>query len=176
MSCPRRPVRFDYIGDVLTEVDRLAASPYQRAGQWNLVQIATHLAGAFELSLDGFGTPPPSLPRVLVGKIILRVILLTRRIPTGRPLAQKFAPAADTDPAAAIARLRTAIDRLHSTTRLHRALAHLETPSAPLATHPFFGRMSPNTWTAFHLVHCAHHLSFLTPASEIAQAPTEKTI
>lgn len=150
MPYPRRRLRFASLAGVLPEVERLSVMPYRRVGQWNLAQICAHLAGAFELSMNGFGKPAPRGMRALAGKLILRVVLFSHRIPTGRPLAQEHIPPAETDPVEAISRLRAAIGRF---------AAH----TGPLAMHPLFGRMSAEKWTAFHLVHCGHHLSFLVP-------------
>jgi hypothetical protein len=42
------------------------------------------------------------------------------------------------------------------------AIAAYESYDGELAPHPFFGKISRDTWREIHLIHMAHHLSFLS--------------
>ncbi len=146
----RRNLQFDGFNGVCAELDRLRASGYERGGKWDLAQVCDHLAFFMRESLDGFTFRVPWLLKVLFGRFVLRRILNRRRMKDGAPTPQKPLPAAGGDEAAAVARLKQVIGRLQ---------AH----SGELRDSPFFGHLTPEQWRELHLIHCAHHLGFLSP-------------
>jgi hypothetical protein len=147
---PKRNLEFRELSEVLPEVDRLHTAGYEKAGTWDLAQTCDHLAYFIEATLDGANFRVPWLVKVLFGRIALRSILKHRRMREGATTPQKPLPAPGGDEAAAVTRLKRAIERL---------LAH----QGELHDSPFFGHLTPEQWRELHTIHCAHHLAFLVP-------------
>ena len=154
----RRILRFETFDDALAEVDRLAARPYGRAGEWDLAQVCDHLADAFDSSVRGFEYRAPWLFRMLVGPLALRYIFARGNITVRGPLPRQFDPRPGTDAAASIAQLRA-------------ALRAYEAHTGPMVAHPFFGPMTRAAWDRLLLLHMARHLGFLVPKSAPAESP-----
>ena len=147
----QRNIAFADYTEVLAEVDRLHRGGYEKLGQWDLAQICDHLTYFMLASLDGAKFKVPWLLKVLLGRLVLRRILKTRRMKPGAPTPQKPLPAAGGDPEAAVIRIKQTVARLQ---------AH----HGELVASPFFGYLSPEQWRDLHLIHCAHHLGYLQPA------------
>ena len=135
---------------VIAEVQRLQRDGYDCAGNWNLCQACDHLTYFIEASLDGPKFRTPWLLKVLLGRMVLRRILRSRRMKSGAPTPQKPLPPADGDVATAVSRLERAIQRLEG----HAGEFH---------DSPFFGHLTPQQWRELHLIHCNHHLGYLVP-------------
>lgn len=148
---PARRLDFRTWEQVLAEVDRLAATGCTRTGAWDLGQVCVHLALPIEGTIDGVNLPATWLQRHVLGPIIKRVLFRTRHIPRGVKAPEIALPGEQPDQAAAVNRLRAAIDRFRSY-------------NGPLSPHPIFGRLSRDEWEQFHLIHAAHHLSLLLPS------------
>ena len=88
--------------------------------------------------------------RTTVGPRELRKVLETKAMRSGGPTMPETVPAAGSDEAAAVAKLRAAVERF----RDH---------SGPYHPSPLYGALDRETATRLQLVHCAHHLSFLVP-------------
>jgi hypothetical protein len=153
---PRRPLDFQSLDQLTAELVRLRDSGYTQAGNWTLGQISDHLAIFFRGSLDGFSQRVPWLIRITVGKLILRSIFKNRGMREGVKVPQSFLPGDPRDDARSVDELLALIDRF----RDHPGDYH---PS------PLFGHLTRQQWTELHLIHAAHHLSFLTP--EGAETP-----
>jgi hypothetical protein len=154
----RRPLTFHDLDDVLRDVDALAAGGYDRAGNWDLAQACRHLAEWMRFAVDGYPRSP--LPvrlifaalRPTIGRSVLRKTLDTGSMGAGSPTLRETVPAPAADPMPAVAELRRTIERF----RDHRGEYHAS---------PLFGALTRDQMTQLHLVHCAHHLSFLVPAA-----------
>jgi hypothetical protein len=136
--------------EALVEVDRLDKDGYEKAGQWDLAQTCDHLTYFIKGSLDGHPFKVPWLLKVLLGRLILRRILKTRRMKAGATTPQKPLPQPGGDQSTAVARFKDTIGRL----RTHQGEMHAS---------PFFGYLTPQQWRDLHLIHCAHHLGYLIP-------------
>ncbi len=153
----RRKLHFDRFDQVRSDVDALvgaieAGRALKTAGKWSLAQICSHLATAFACSVDGYpGTPAPWLLRATLGRVARTSMLSFHYLPEGAPLPKDFLPVPDLDLSAQRHKLFHEIDRF------------LQGPLT--AGHPFLGSMTRPQWTVFHLVHCSHHLSFVSVAS-----------
>jgi hypothetical protein len=132
------------------EIDRLHKDNYEKTGSWDLAQACNHLTYFIEGSLDGHPYRVPWFLKVLFGRLVLHRILKQRRMKPGGPTPQKPLPLPGDDEAAAVARLKQALQRLES----HQGELHAS---------PFFGYLTPQQWRDLHLIHCAHHLGFLIP-------------
>jgi hypothetical protein len=135
---------------VRDELDRLHRAGYQKASQWDLAQICDQLTYFILGSLDGHPYRVPWLLKVLFGRMVLKKILKAKRMKANSPTPQKPLPAPGGDEAAAVGRLKAALDRLEA----HQGEMHAS---------PFFGYLTPAQWRELHLIHCAHHLGYLIP-------------
>jgi hypothetical protein len=146
----RRQLDFKDLDELTAEVDRLHRGGYRRAGHWDLAQVCDHLSYFVEGSLDGFTFRVPWLIRFVFGRWGLRRILKKRRMGERYWTPQKPLPQPGGDERAAVARLKQLVERLRNHPgELHRS--------------PFFGKLTPEQWRDLHLIHAAHHLSFLIP-------------
>lgn len=145
-----RTLHFNDFQEVVRELDRLRTQGYTKAGQWNLAQICDHLAYFIEGALDGYTFRVPWLFKVLFGKLVFRRIIGSGVMRPGSPTPQKPLPEPTMDEAAAVARLKRALDRL-------------QTHQGEFQPSPFFGQQSRDDNRKLTLIHCAHHLGFLIP-------------
>ena len=144
----RRPLDFDQIDAVMTDVDRLLAG-HTTSGQWTLAMICDHLTRAARVTLRGRVTGAASTPE----QDALRLqFFADRAIPEGRALPiALLEPDPDMDAPAAAESLR-------------EVLARLGAHQGPWPHHPALGPLTGDEWRQFHAIHCAHHLSFAHPA------------
>jgi hypothetical protein len=149
----RRTLDFRSFDEVSADVARLAATPHDPCGNWDLARTCDHLA----LSIESIVEDRPlkiSLPikvvARLLGPVMLRRVLKTRKLPRGVSGPRELLPAEAADLQASIARLNT-------------ALASAKTFPGLTRRHPLFGPMTLDQWREATLIHCAHHLSHLVP-------------
>ena len=57
------------------------------------------------------------------------------------------------------------LDAGHEAEALRLSIGRFRASAAPLDEHPLLGRMTLVEWERFHCLHCAHHLSFVVPAT-----------
>ena len=151
----RRRIRFESAAQVAADARWLLAGGYQCARRWTLAKVCEHLSQTIEASVDserGFGGFKAPLRYRVVGRPVMHLILLSRWIPAGVKLPEAVLPKSEDDPKAV--------------GRLTRALEAMEKHQGVWSAHPFFGRMTDRQWRAYHLVHAAHHLSFLVPRDQ----------
>jgi Protein of unknown function (DUF1569) len=153
----QRELQFKDLTEAVAEAERLHRNGYVKNGQWDLAQICDHLTYFVQGSLDGYTFRVPWLLKFIFGRFMLRRILKQQRMSAGITTPQKPLPPAGGDEAASIHRFKQIIARLQ---------AH----QGELQPSPFFGYLTPEQWQALHRIHCAHHLSFLTPKAQ-ASAP-----
>jgi hypothetical protein len=152
----RRHLTFATLGDAVRDAEQLLARGYERAGTWGLAHCCHHLAVLMGWPIDGF--PPMSAPRRVAAWVLnhtvarrwLRRVLDTGVWPTGTPTDGRTFPPPGCTEAEAVAMLRRATDRL---------LAH----AGPFRPSPLFGLLDKEALVRLHLIHTAHHLSFLVP-------------
>ena len=156
----RRDLAFATLDDVVRDAERLLAGRYDRAGKWNLGQTCWHLAEWMRFPLDGPPTQPLPIRGMLwvmrhtVGPRLLAKTLSTGKVSAGSPTMPQTVPGDDrADDAAGLEALRRSAERF---------AAH----AGPLHPSPLFGPLDKPTSTKLQLVHCAHHLGFLTPKGD----------
>lgn len=157
-NASRRALEFRDWPAVLVDLDTLHRDGYQKVGRWDLSQACAHLADWMAYTIDGF--PKPPLPmrllletiKRLAGPTMLRRALATRSMPSGAPTTPEtvHAPGGDED---------EAVNRLCAT------IARFQAHPGPFHPSPIFGGLDRETWARLQLIHCAHHLSFLIPAT-----------
>jgi hypothetical protein len=151
----RRSLDFQTIDEVIADVDRLHRKGYRQGGNWNLAQACDHLAIFVRCSMDGFTGPPAPWYVRLAAPLITRWMLKKRRMPEGYQAPAELMP-------------RTEADETREVEELKQQLRRFSTYQGPLHRSPFGGDFSREIWHEMHLIHCAHHLSFLHPAEDNA--------
>jgi hypothetical protein len=150
MTAARRDLRFDDFDQLMAEVRTLQSGGYRRCGNWTLSQVCDHLAIFLRGSMRGFPTQMPWILRVTVGRFFLRRILRKKKMPTGFKVPGVYLPG---DPVNDLA----AVEAFLKTVREYRDYSGRPAPS------PFAGPLTRDEWDRLHLIHAAHHLSFLQP-------------
>jgi hypothetical protein len=148
---PRRKIDFSGFDALIADVEALQTRGYQKLGNWSLEQCCDHLSAMMIASLEGF--QKVKLPFLVhlakpFGGLIRKRMLKTRSIPAGFKGPDAFLPGPAPDPAA--------IEKFVALCR------RVETCEKFFAS-PLLGKMSAEEWRQVHLIHGAHHLSFLVP-------------
>jgi hypothetical protein len=157
LKAQRRQLDFKTLDDAAADAERLRRDGYDKAGNWDLAQVCSHLTEWMRFPMDGYPKTPlviaPMmwLARKTVGRKILDKILAKGFEPGGRTLPETV-PAPGGDEAAAVARFRQTVERFGR-------------HNGPFHPSPLFGQMTRDEWTRLNLAHCAHHLGFLVPRS-----------
>jgi hypothetical protein len=155
MPVERRKLTFATLDEVAADAESLLAKGYDRAGNWDLAQVAGHVAEWLSFPIEGFPKVPLLLRpvmwmmKVTAGKKLLAKTLANGFDAGGRTMPQTVPPPGG-DAAAAVARLKDVVARW-------KAHAGEVYPS------PLFGAMTKDTALQLQLKHAAHHLSFLVP-------------
>ena len=152
---PRRKLDFTSFDAMLADIETLQARGYTRAGNWSLEQAAEHLERFMRLSLEGFPDKNYGLKfRVarLFGRMIFSRMIKTRSIPAGFKGPDEFMPGPAPRP--------ETVEELQAMCQRVRDYEGEFHPS------PVFGKLTNAEWKQAHLIHGAHHLSFLTAKSE----------
>jgi hypothetical protein len=144
----RRSLKFGSPDDVAADVKRLRPG-CSHSGNWNLAQTCWHLDKALRSSMrpGPYDPAPPSL----VQKMQLKAILALGRIPGGVQAPERVVPSPDVP--------ETAVDDMLE------ALEMLKQHTGPFAPHRMLGEIEAEKFLRLHLIHCAHHLSLLSPMS-----------
>ena len=148
----RRSLDLQTIDAAIADVEHLYARGYQPVGSWTLSQTCDHLSHFIRASMDGF-PPVPLWMRLVapvIGPFVLGRILRKRQMPEGVPIPGAAPPAARPDE-------RSDVDQLIA------LLRRLQRETALMHPSPMFGKLDRARWTELHLIHAAHHLSFLIP-------------
>src|SRR5947209_2910447 len=112
----RRKLTFASLDDVVRDAENLQVKGYDKAGNWNLAQVCTHLAEWLRFPIDGFPKVPLLLRpmfwlmRATIGKKVRRKILANGFSAGGRTMPQTVA-APGGDPATAVAKLKEVAGR-----------------------------------------------------------------
>jgi hypothetical protein len=150
-TASRRPLSFDSLDKVSTDLDRLLAGN-RTVGKWTFGQICNHLTKTFTGSVEGFPDKAPWLIRVTIAPLVFRHILKSQQMAEGIKAPSYLNPPSGLDDRAEAEALRAAL-RLFTLN------------SGPVQAHPFFGPIGRDGWEELHRLHCAHHLSFALPTS-----------
>lgn len=150
ISRSRRQITFHSLDDILPDVRRLAPA-HHTLGQWTLGQICWHLAVTVDASIDGMNLRNHRRKRRLIGLLLFRYTLRFG-IPPNYTVDTALTPPSHVALSAAM------MD-------LERSLLRYRQHTGPLRPHALFGRLSRSGWDRMHLLHAAHHLSFVIPAN-----------
>ena len=137
------------LNDAMRELDRLKnPQALPPATAWSWAQTLTHCAQSIEYSMAGFPAAKPRLFQLSVGAAAFSVF--SRRGRMSHDLAEPIPGAplldASTDSAAAVARLRQAVQGF-------------QTWQGPLRPHFAYGNLSKPEFERAHAMHLANHFS-----------------
>jgi hypothetical protein len=148
----RRDLTFAVLGEVMPEVERLLAG-HTTVGNWSLGQICRHLATALRATAASARVARPYADRPPIDPTFRRRFFEAGRFPEGVAVPRPaLLPPEGLDARDEAEALRAAIDQFAAT-------------PGPFGDHPLLGPLSPEEWTRFHCIHCAHHLSFALPGA-----------
>lgn len=156
MATRRELKPFASFDAAVAEVDMLHSGGYNRAGNWSLGQVCGHLANWLDYQQRGFPPLPLFLKPVFfivrntMANKMMRDVIARGTMPAGSSTAPQSIPPATVDDATELNRLKT-------------AYRDWENYTGPLVPSPLFGVQTKDDWRKLHLVHAAHHLSFLIP-------------
>lgn len=143
----RRKLHFRSEDEVILDIETLRRG-YTRHGNWTLAQICNHLDKGIQSRMKP-GPFPPNTPEQDARRTMAQTILSTGTLPEGIGAPDFMQPPADSGEEsidACIGRLR-----------------EFKTFAGPIAPHRLFGHLPDDEARKLNLIHCAHHLSFLTP-------------
>jgi len=135
--------------DVINDVKRLRHG-YKQAGSWNLPQVCAHLDKAVQFRMQP-GPFAPDTPEQAKNKEKIPGILAAGTIPEGIKAPEPMLPPADCGEAS--------IDAFLVTIEKYKRFP------GPTAPHRIFGMLEERDARKLNLIHCAHHLSYLTPTN-----------
>jgi hypothetical protein len=155
----RRVLRFNTIGDIMTEVERLNQGKFKTLGNWSGGQILKHLTIVMNGSIDGapvgFAWP-------------LRVL---GRLMKNRVLTKGMTPGFQLKGAAARALVPEPLTWEEGLEVFRRAVQRQETEEKREPS-PFLGPLTRAEWNQLHCRHAELHLSFLVPANDSIRVKT----
>ena len=155
-TASRRSLEFNDFAEVVADIESLHANGYDQLGDWNLGQVCGHAADWMRFPMEGF--PRPAFPtrmmlaalKVTVGKRMIRKVLDTKEMPEGNPTLPETVH-------------ESAENEQESVEALCEAIRQFEKSDGPFHASPLFGELTRDELIQLHLIHCAHHLSFLVP-------------
>lgn len=152
----RRNLQFDSFDQIHQDVERLLQGEYERAGNWDLAQICKHLALAVTGSMADLPNRGSRILQTVMGPFWRWRVFRTKKLPERIPTPKAAVPQPGGDP-------------VRAAKQLQRALERFEQHEGPWANHPMMGKFNRHQWHDFHLIHCAHHLSFLIPKGKVEE-------
>jgi len=148
-----RKLAFPSLAEAGEELSRLAlAKERTSSATWNWAQTVAHCAQSIEYSMSGFPEPKSALFQSTAGAAAFRVFAWRGRMThdLAEPIPGAPALATDTDPTAAVARLRAAIQ------------AFRQWPGE-LRPHFAYGSLDKRDYDLAHAMHLANHFSQFEP-------------
>jgi hypothetical protein len=145
----REGLQFKSDDDVIAEVNRLRRG-YTQAGAWSLPQVCYHLDKATQLRMQP-GPFPPTTAEQAARREQLHNVLATGRLPEGLQAPSPMQPPPGCGDAAIDAFIVT--------------LERFANFPGPIAPHRLFGQLIDADARRMNRIHCAHHLSHLTPTT-----------
>ncbi|MDQ3438916.1 MAG: DUF1569 domain-containing protein [Planctomycetota bacterium] len=149
MSDARRQLKFDNEDEVIAEVHRLRRG-YVEAGAWSLPRMCAHLDKAVQFRMQP-GPFPPNTREQDGRKDQVRGILASGKLPEGIVAPDAMLPPDHCGD--------ESIDGFIATLELYKRFP------GPTAPHRIFGHLAEPDARRLNLIHCAHHLSYLTPTA-----------
>jgi hypothetical protein len=148
MTPGRRRLSYDNFDEVMCDVVRLLDG-CTTVGNWSLAQICHHLATTLRRTVELPASTPQDSSQ-WIGEERKRQIFESGQLPEGFPAPPAVVPTA-------------MLGERREAETLRQAIAYYKASSGPVIPHPYIGPLTKAEWDRFHLIHCAHHLSFAIP-------------
>src|SRR5689334_11503521 len=148
MTPGRRPLRFENFDQIMPDVERLLGG-CTTLGHWSLPQICRHLSAALRGTVDRPDSMPYN-PSLWVGEELKGKVFESGMLVEGYAAPPAFVPA-------------QTLDERSEAEGLRQAIAYYKASDGPVVPHLYLGPLTKAEWARFHLMHCAHHLSFAIP-------------
>ena len=145
----RSGVQYASEDDVIADV-KVMRRGYAQAGSWSLPQACAHLDKAVQFRMQP-GPFPPDTAEQAKNKERIPGILAAGKLPEGIKAPEPMLPPADCG--------EKSIDDFLATIEKYKRFP------GPTAPHRIFGHLAEADARKLNLIHCAHHLSYLTPKS-----------
>jgi hypothetical protein len=143
----KRKLNLANVDEVTAEVRRLRKG-YQRMGEWSLPQVCWHLNEVLTRAM--LAKPGAAVEVKPEARAMLQKILEEGEMPAVEA-PQQVVPPEDAE--------GLEVDRFLETLERFRQF------KGPFTPHRVFGVMAFADQARLHLIHCAHHLAFLTPVA-----------
>jgi hypothetical protein len=150
MTPGRRTLSSGSFDRIMPDVERLLEG-CTTVGNWSLAQICRHLAAALRLTAD-LPASTPQDPSLWIEEELKRQIFGSGLLLEGYLAPPEVVPAETSGGGREAEGLR-------------HAIAYYKASSGPVIPHPYLGPLTKAEWDRFHLMHCAHHLSFAIPTA-----------
>jgi hypothetical protein len=146
----RRQLNFETEDDVIAEVRRLRRG-YVQAGAWSLPQMCAHLDKAVQARMLPGPFAPDTPEQAAKKSSLIPGILASGKLPDGIKAPEPLVPPADCGD--------ESIDDFLVTIEKYKRFP------GPTAPHRIFGHLAEADARRLNLIHCAHHLAYLTPTN-----------
>src|ERR1700685_4385003 len=147
----RRRGEYESLSALLADAELQAASRHRTLGNWNLAQIFDHLSRSLRVAVEGTHAAFPLPARIFLRP--LRTRFFSRPLKPGFHVPPKLE---------AVLRPGTELSIERSLQQLRDAVVQFEC-AKQLASHPAFGRLTPEEWRQITLRHAELHMSFVVP-------------
>lgn len=149
----RRELSFQSLEEVLAEVERLITGNVETTGHHDFGAILNHLALSHDVSSGQMAPPPAPFFMKLMTPLLRWMVINAKPLKAGVKLPAQaesfFWPDKNFDVQEAFEEFKASIERYKA--------------NGPLATHPFFGKMTKQQCDDLQCRHAALHLSFVHP-------------
>ena len=145
----RRALEYRNEDEVIADVARLRRG-YTQAGSWSLPQMCHHLEKSIRYRMRP-GPFEPTTPEQEARRDQFHEIMARGRLPDGIAAPEQMMPPQQCGD--------EAIDEFIA------ALKEFQAFPGPIAPHRLFGHLRDADARRLNLIHCAHHLSYLTPTT-----------
>jgi hypothetical protein len=149
----RRPLKFKTVAELDADLAQLRSGKYTKVGNWTLPQACRHLALTMEGSLTPAESDTPTAEESAMKQKFFAMVLGPQGMPENLPIGNPALIPGEDCTEAEIDRLKAAFEKLSN-------LPHKQVK---------VGRCGPVPVAEIkdlHLVHAAHHLSFLIPVTD----------
>lgn len=151
MNPNRRLIRFESEDAVIADVERLRKG-YAQHGGWTLPQMAWHLNQAVLARMNPGPHAPDTAEQKARQPMLQHVLAMNGYLPDGITAPEPMQPPKDAP--------ESVIDDLIA------SLKRLKAYKGEIAPHRLFGHIPDAEARRLNLIHCAHHLSYLTPTAK----------
>ena len=149
MSDGRRRLNFNSEDEVIADVKRLRRG-YTQAGAWSLPKMCAHLEKSVRYRMQP-GPFPPNTQEQDARGAMFEQIMVSGRLPDAIEAPPTMLPPDDC--------------RDEAVDVFLAVMEEFKRFPGPIAPHRLFGRLSDSDARRLNLIHCAHHLSYLTPTT-----------